>query len=180
MDQQRVVSDLDNQYYERIRANVAGLIARAAERWDAPGRRVLDIAPQVHGGAAAAFAHATIETLDLDPDAGATYCADICQDNSQTIPSGRFDVVVCTEVLEHTLNPFAAVAELRRMVAEDGVVVASTPFNFRIHGPLPDCWRFTEHGLRELFRGFGSVEIAALEEEDRFLMPIHYTVVARP
>ena len=55
----------------------------------------------------------------------------------------------------------------------------STPFDFRIHGPLPDCWRFTEHGIRLLLSDFKTIEIKALENENRFLMPYHYTTVAK-
>ncbi len=82
-------------------------------------------------------------------------------------------------MLEHTLQPFDAVAELRRLLAPGGHLVLTTPFNFRIHGPLPDCWRFTEHGLRALLADFEIVAIDAVETPDRPLMPIHYRTVAR-
>jgi 2-polyprenyl-3-methyl-5-hydroxy-6-metoxy-1,4-benzoquinol methylase len=88
-------------------------------------------------------------------------------------------VVVCTEVLEHTLNPFLAVDEIHRLLKAGGILLATTPFNFRIHGPLPDCWRFTEHGIRALLRNFSEVKIDAAEDKRRFLMPFHYTTVAR-
>lgn len=94
------------------------------------------------------------------------------------IPSNFFDVIICTEVLEHTLNPFNAVNELYRILKPDGKVFVSTPFNFRIHGPLPDCWRFTEHGLRALFKDYTSIEIYSKDDENRFLMPIQYHTIA--
>ena len=73
---------------------------------------------------------------------------------NEFLPDDSFDCIVCTEVLEHTLQPFAAVAELRRLLRAGGRLFLSVPFNFRIHGPLPDCWRFTEHGLRAMFAGW--------------------------
>ncbi len=175
----REVSAMDIDHLAQLRANVAAFTARCGSETDAPGKIVLDIAPQVHEGAAPHFTQAQLETLDIDPTAGATYTADLCQNNSQAIPSNHFDHILCTEVLEHTLNPFAAVAELYRMLKPGGTVYISVPFNFRIHGPLPDCWRFTEHGLRALLNAFEIQELKALETEDRFLMPIHYTVIAR-
>jgi SAM-dependent methyltransferase len=150
----------------------------AAARFDRAGARVLDVAPQDHAGAAPHFDLAEVSTLDIDPASGADYVADLCADNSDTIPSATFDVVVCTEVLEHTLNPFSAVAELHRVLKPGGWAVVSTPYNFRIHGPLPDCWRFTEHGLRALLRDFTELELHGVETPDRPLMPIHYTVAA--
>lgn len=147
--------------------------------WGEKAGLLLDIAPQDHEGARPYFSDAvTVETLDINPAAGATYCADLCRIN-ENVPAGRFDIIVCTEVLEHVLNPFAAAAEIRRFLKPGGLLLASSPFNFRIHGPLPDCWRFTEHGWRALLGAFDDVEIVCLEDPERFLMPIHYTVRAR-
>jgi 2-polyprenyl-3-methyl-5-hydroxy-6-metoxy-1,4-benzoquinol methylase len=82
-------------------------------------------------------------------------------------------------VLEHTLQPFDAVREMRRMLKAGGILALTTPFNFRIHGPLPDCWRFTVHGLKALLRDFDEVEVRELATPGRDLMPIHYTATAR-
>jgi SAM-dependent methyltransferase len=174
---EREISAQDLRFYTMIRENVSNFIRTCAERYDRPGR-LLDIAPQAHEGAAPYFRQATISTLDKNPQSAADYHLDICADNTQAIPPGSFDLVVCTEVLEHTLNPFAAVGEVHRMLKPGGLFMISTPFNFRIHGPLPDCWRFTEHGLRALLDRFTVLELNALECSDRWLMPIHYTAVA--
>jgi SAM-dependent methyltransferase len=177
----REVAEIDKKHLGLLRENVSSFIAAAGKRLDREGLLVLDIAPQAHEGARPHFRLATVETLDIDPQSGATHIADICQDNSGTIADARFDVIVCTEVLEHTLKPFRAVAELHRMLKPGGTVLISVPFNFRIHGPLPDCWRFTEHGLRSLFdaeSGFKQLDLTALEDENRFLMPVHYTLTA--
>jgi SAM-dependent methyltransferase len=140
---------------------------------------LLDLAPQDHEGARPFFPdYITVKTLDINPKSGCDFIADICQHNAQ-IPGSSFDFVVCTEVLEHTLNPFDAVREIKRLLKPGGLLFGSTPFNFRIHGPLPDCWRFTEHGLRALLRDFEVLELNQVETADRALMPMHYTFVAR-
>jgi len=91
-----------------------------------------------------------------------------------------FDVVICTEVLEHSLNPFLAVTELHRILREGGYLLVTTPFNLRIHGPSPDCWRFTEEGLRILFKDkFTIVQIRSIIPLIRRSMPIHYTVILK-
>lgn len=173
------VSVLDEQNLTIIRQNVSSFINENAKKYDNEGVVILDVAPQDHEGARPYFTNAKVETLDIDPQSKATYIADLCKNNEEIIPSERFDFIVCTEVLEHTLQPFNAVAELKRILKPGGLVFASSPFNFRIHGPLPDCWRFTEHGWRALFNEFEILELNGLEAKDRFLMPIHYTLVAK-
>lgn len=170
---------MDEAHLRTIRENVSNFITDCGKKYDRVETRVLDVAPQDHEGAKPYFKKANVETLDIDKNSGATYIADLCENNEGIIPKNHFDYVVCTEVLEHTLQPFDAVKEIERILKPGGLVFISAPFNFRIHGPLPDCWRFTEHGLRALFKNFEILELNVLETKDRFLMPIHYTLVAR-
>jgi SAM-dependent methyltransferase len=175
-----IVSELDKEILRKIRSNVVSFMQHCSSIYAVlPSGALLDIAPQVHEGARPFFPGSiAVRTLDIDPASGCDFIADICKRNDQ-IPDSSFDFVACTEVLEHTLNPFNAVREIRRLLKPNGFLFGSTPFNFRIHGPLPDCWRFTEHGLRELLREFEIVELNVLETQDRDLMPLHYTFVAR-
>lgn len=172
------ISKFDIDSLQEIRNNVESFMLYAAENFAVKGGLLLDIAPQDHSGAAPFFKNVQIETLDIDPHSGATYIVDLCQCN-QVIDSNRFDYVVCTEVLEHTLQPFEAVSSIYEALKPGGYAFVSTPFNFRIHGPLPDCWRFTEHGLRALFKKFDIVELSELQTQDRWLMPLQYTLVAK-
>lgn len=173
------VAKIDEDNLKVIRKSVSDFVKSCAKTYDQAGSKVLDIAPQDHEGIAPYFTQSTIETLDIEPSSGATYIADLCQDNSDKIPSEHFDAVVCTEVLEHTLQPFDAAKEIHRMLRPNGTAIVTVPFNFRIHGPLPDCWRITEHGLRALFKDFKEVVITSIETQDRFLMPIHYRLIAK-
>jgi len=170
---------LDVENLRIIRANVRAFMARVASAYRATSGRLLDIAPQVHEGARPFFpSTVAVETLDIDPNSGCTYIGDICARNDVLL-DGAFDYVVCTEVLEHTLRPWNAADEIWRILKVGGLVFITVPFNFRIHGPLPDCWRFTEHGLRALLHRFTILELEAVPTPNRPLMPIHYTVVAR-
>jgi SAM-dependent methyltransferase len=173
-----IVSQLDIDNLAIIRKNVVEFMKRAAELYATHSGRLLDIAPQVHEGARPFFpASIIVETFDIDPATRSTYTGDICQRND-FLADQSFDYIVCTEVLEHTLQPFNAVNEMWRILRPGGRLFISTPFNFRIHGPLPDCWRFTEHGLRTLLTNFKIIELQAIATSNRDLMPIHYTVVA--
>lgn len=70
---------------------------------------------------------------------------------SLPVADGSFDVVLCTQVLEHTPNPPRAVAELARVVAPGGRVLAST-HGVQVFHPNPDdFWRWTHSGLERLF-----------------------------
>lgn len=173
------ISPIDETNLKKIRQNVSRFIKECGQNYDKSGALLLDIAPQDHEGAAPYFPMATVETLDIDKDSDATYIADICENNEAVIGSGKFDYVVCTEVLEHTLQPFNAADEILRILKPGGLAFVSSPFNFRIHGPLPDCWRFTEHGLRALFKDFKVVKLSGLEDENRFLAPVHYTMIVK-
>jgi SAM-dependent methyltransferase len=178
MNSNVTVSPLDELHLRIIRENVKHFLRRCAESYDRPGI-LLDIAPQIHEGAAPYFQQALIRTLDIDRNSDADYIADICCRNDKLIPDETFDWVVCTEVLEHTLNPFAAVTEIVRVLKPGGFVFISVPFNFRIHGPLPDCWRFTEYGLRSLLSELTVIELKEAATSGRPLMPVHYTVIAK-
>lgn len=178
----KTVSELDKAHLALLRNNIEAFMARVGGEGGyvgAAGGVLLDVAPQDHRGARPFFPPSVrIETLDIDPQSGADHIADLCA-CAEVIGRERFDFIVCTEVLEHTRQPFDATRNILEMLKPGGMVFVSTPFNFRIHGPLPDCWRFTEHGLRELFKEYEILELTALESEDRFLMPIQYTLVAR-
>ena len=67
------------------------------------------------------------------------------------VEDGSFDVVLCTQVLEHADDPAQAVRELRRVTAPGGRVLAST-HGVQVYHPSPvDYWRWTHEGLRRLF-----------------------------
>jgi SAM-dependent methyltransferase len=173
------ISNIDKNNYNIIRKNVSDFIKTISQNYDNENFIVLDIAPEKHLGVKEFFKFSKIKTLDIDINSNADYIADICQKNDNIIPNNTFDIIFCTEVLEHTNNPFKAVEELERILKPNGLICISTPFNFRIHGPLPDNWRFTIHGLRTLFSNFNDVQINELNDSERDLMPIHYTLQAR-
>ena len=43
------------------------------------------------------------------------------------IPNGEFDVVIAADVLEHLLDPWAAIAELKKKLTSSGILIVSLP-----------------------------------------------------
>jgi SAM-dependent methyltransferase len=71
------------------------------------------------------------------------------------VPDGSFDLVLCTQTLEHAADPPLAVRELRRVTAPGGRVLASTHGVMVYHPNPDDLWRWTHAGLRRLFEEHG-------------------------
>jgi hypothetical protein len=74
-------------------------------------------------------------------------------------PSRTYNVVICEQVLEHVVDPCAAVRNLRGLCSDGGHVIVTTPFLIKVH-ELPvyamhDYWRFTPRGLRTILEAAG-------------------------
>jgi len=72
-----------------------------------------------------------------------------------------FDGVVVTEVLEHCVNPPAAVDEVFRVLKQGGLLLVTSPFFWPTHGTpdYKDYWRFARDGWALLLRHFVDVTI---------------------
>jgi len=51
-------------------------------------------------------------------------------DEPLPFPDRSFDAVVCTDIFEHLFDPLAALVEVRRVLKDDGVLIASVPNHF--------------------------------------------------
>ncbi len=63
---------------------------------------------------------------------------------------GSFDTVLNVQVLEHTPHPAELVKEMARVLRDDGRLILSAPFQFRLHEEPHDYFRYSPHGLRAL------------------------------
>jgi len=172
------ISTFDIRALEIIRNSVSSLLSQGVGEFQGMNALFLDIAPQVYLGVKQFLGSGQeLHTLDINPEFAPTFVADICDTNTQ-IDSDSYDAIFMTEVLEHVYEPSKAINEVFRLLKPNGKLFASSPFNFRIHGPLPDCWRISEHGWRFLLKDFCNVVIETEIDEERFLMPIHYRIKA--
>lgn len=82
----------------------------------------------------------------------------VCDASDLPFEDRQFDLVICIAVLEHVLEPQRCVDEMRRVLADDGLVYATTPFMQQVHMGEYDFTRFTRSGHRWLFREFDEVD----------------------
>jgi SAM-dependent methyltransferase len=66
-----------------------------------------------------------------------------------------FDTVLSVQVLEHTPRPAALMAEMSRVLAPDGLLILTAPFQFRLHEQPHDYFRYSPYGLRHLCSDVG-------------------------
>ncbi len=69
---------------------------------------------------------------------------------SLPLESETFDCVLCTQVLQYLAAPERAVAEMRRVLKPDGLLMLSTHGVSFVDRRGCDQWRWTHHGLRSL------------------------------
>ena len=91
----------------------------------------------------------SVKTLDLTLENGADY-AGTAEDTG--LPSESFDLVLCTQVIEHCMNPWKALAESRRILKPGGALIVSAPHVWFFHPHPTDHWRFTQEGMAHLCR----------------------------
>lgn len=77
------------------------------------------------------------------------------------VPDSSVDLALCTEVLEHVLEPAALLSEVKRCLRPGGRLLMTIPFAARWHFVPYDYWRFTPSGIAHLLReaGFADVRI---------------------
>jgi SAM-dependent methyltransferase len=171
------VSNIDENYLILIRKNVDDFIENLISKYIGEKSLILEIGSQNYNYKDK-INNCTIHTLDLYDKYNPTFVGDITKKNN-FICDETYDYIICTEVLEHTENPFNAIIEMSRILKKNGIIFCTVPFNFRIHGPLPDSWRISEWGLKILFKEFKILFFDALEDNERNLFPLHYRIIVQ-
>lgn len=96
-----------------------------------------------------------------------------CEDES-------FDVVFCTQVLEHVDDPVQVLDEIQRVLAPGGVVFLSTHGVFLYHPDPPtsdrDYWRWTHSGLLRIFRQSGEWGELSIQPQGNVVACLGYIV----
>lgn len=63
-----------------------------------------------------------------------------------------FEVVLCTEVFEHAVEPEKLLKEISRVLKPGGQIYFTIPFFWNEHGTPYDFRRYTSYGLQKIFK----------------------------
>ena len=75
------------------------------------------------------------------------------------VPDESIDLALCTEVLEHVLEPADLLAEVRRCLRPGGRLLMTVPFAARWHFVPFDYWRFTPSAITHLLQEAGFIDV---------------------
>jgi len=75
------------------------------------------------------------------------------------LKNSSVDSIFSSQVLEHVQNPQKMVDEIYRVLKKKGKCILTTHMAQVIHGEPHDYFRFTEYGLKELFKNFSYIEV---------------------
>jgi len=166
----------DNYYYSIIRNNVKMFTDTTLKKY--VNKTILEIGPKKNKTERIISPINNIETVDIVEN-NTTYVSDLTKENA--LPKKYFDVVYCLEVLEHTYEPWEILNQIYKLLKPGGYLHISMPFQFRIHGPLPDCYRISEFGLKYLLKKYNYeiITFSAVVDKYRPAFPIHYTVTCK-
>ena len=93
----------------------------------------------------------TYKSLDIEHNESGTidYVARIDTGLPDSLASCQpFDLIVCTEVLEHVPDWAMAFDNLARLLKPGGWCIITTPFFYMLHEEPHDFWRPTDHALK--------------------------------
>ncbi len=144
-----------------------------------PYGKVYDLYPEYFVDTRALLAPAEVALYDIDPSTSPEICDDIVNIDRH-FADGSLGTVILLHVLEHVPTFWELPQKLFNVLRPGGMVFIQTPWNFRLHGPRPDCWRISDDGYESLFgKLFEIVLLEKVNPRDEYLHPLAMNVVLR-
>lgn len=94
-----------------------------------------------------------------------------CEEHLEALPANYFDVIYFNDVLEHMVDPYQVLKDLKSKLSPNGVIISSIP-NMRYHSALSALlfkkdWKYDTHGIMDFthLRFFTKKSIVRMFEE---------------
>jgi SAM-dependent methyltransferase len=120
------------------------------------------------------FSHVTYESADfcsVDKEyADVTY---VCDLSSIPVEDNRYDLVFCSQTLEHISEPTKVIQEFNRILKKGGQLWLSAPFFFEEHEQPYDFYRYTQYGFTYILETSG-FEVRRIEWLEGFYGTLSY------
>lgn len=149
--------------------NIGGIIFGASNltRQEIEGKRIIEIGAHDVNGSLRDFieSRSPAEYIGIDIEAGPGVDL-ICNVEELVDRFGKesFDIVISTELLEHTREWRKAVSNIKNICKHEAIVIITTrSIGFKYHGYPYDFWRYEIEDIRNIFSDFVIVEL----EKDR-------------
>lgn len=108
------------------------------------------------------FANVSYEAADMVEAPGLDYVCDIAK---LPVPDATYDLVFCSQTLEHVPNPIPVLREFHRVLKPGGQAWLSAPLFYPEHVKPYDFYRYTKFAWRNMAKrsGFKVEDISWLE-----------------
>ena len=176
----RLVSERFHERLQFERYPIHDFVRREGIPQMKPGDKVLDAGsgrlPEQYLREEILATRASLTTLDLFAGEGVDVVGDV---GKMHFEDGSFDVILCTQVLEHVPNPEEICQELFRVLRPGGVALITAPQSAWLHNMPYHFFHFTRIGLAQILENSGFT-ISKIEPQGghfiNLAIHLHYTV----
>ncbi len=102
-----------------------------------------------------------------------------CEEHIKNLPDNYFDAIFFNDVLEHLVDPYSVLKNIKSKLSKDGVVISSIP-NIRYHSALKSLvinkdWKYMDHGIMDKthLRFFTKKSIVNMYEDAGYEVKLH-------
>jgi SAM-dependent methyltransferase len=103
------------------------------------------------------------KTMDVLEKCKPDYLEDIVKTK---IKNETFDLIICSQVLEHIWEYEHAIYQMWRILKDKGYLILDTPWMYPYHPEpeTPDYWRFSQDAYHRMLSEFRNVEVIQFNE----------------